>query len=183
LTQASQDKVESALALKYWITLGWWQNYINSTWSIIWNTTTNSWYNNNIFWIWRDDVSMTYQKQSKSWNANALVTIWNGWIIATDNIANLSTFSTDRTFLIIWDNSWALVWTKGWPLWISPLWRKFKVQSTLAIPIVKLQVPDNSSTLATKLPNEFTSTWIVLLIDNDWDFSSWAWLWIEQIGK
>ncbi|MCL4861818.1 MAG: hypothetical protein KJZ93_20535, partial [Caldilineaceae bacterium] len=83
LTQQERRQVQSYLALKYGVTLN--HNYIASDGSTTsWNVTTNSGYNNDIAGIGRDDTSALNQKQSKSVNSGALVTMGVG-AIAADN--------------------------------------------------------------------------------------------------
>lgn len=97
-------RIQSYLAIKYGITLdqGSAQNYLNSSSSVIWNATDNSSNNNDIAGIGRDDDSCFEQKQSKSVNADAIVTIGLGGI-AADNKSNLNSFTADESFMV-WGN-------------------------------------------------------------------------------
>ncbi|MFN3753551.1 LamG-like jellyroll fold domain-containing protein [Flavobacterium sp.] len=101
-----RTKIETYLAVKYGITLGvngTSQNYIGSDGTVIWDATANVGYNYNIAGIGRDDSSKLNQKQSKSVNANADLTIGLGTIAAT-NTANTNAFDTDKKYLIWGDN-------------------------------------------------------------------------------
>tara|TARA_R110001592_G_scaffold62235_10_gene190309 strand:+ start:2472 stop:8108 length:5637 start_codon:yes stop_codon:yes gene_type:complete len=100
-------RIQSYLAIKYGITLdqGTAQNYLNSSSSVIWNATDNSSYKNDIAGIGRDDDSCFEQKQSKSVNDGAIVTIGLGGI-AADNKSNLNSFTADESFMV-WGNDTA----------------------------------------------------------------------------
>ncbi|MDO5978125.1 beta strand repeat-containing protein [Flavivirga spongiicola] len=104
LTPVEREQVESYLALKFGITLDQTtaRNYVASDASVVWNATTNSLYNNDIAGIGKDDLTALNQKQSKSINEDAMVTIGLGGIAAT-NIANVNTFTTNKDYLI-WGN-------------------------------------------------------------------------------
>ncbi len=97
-------RIQSYLAIKYGITLDQTtgQNYLNSSSSVIWNATDNASYKNDIAGIGRDDGSCFIQKQSKSVNDGAIVTIGLGGI-AADNKSNLNSFSADQSFMV-WGN-------------------------------------------------------------------------------
>ncbi len=101
-----RNKIESYLALKYGITLGvagTSQNYVDSNAAIVWNAGANAGYNQNIAGIGRDDLSKLNQKQSKSVNSNAVLTIGLG-TISTTNTANTNAFAVDKRFLVWGDN-------------------------------------------------------------------------------
>jgi hypothetical protein len=98
------SRIQSYLSIKYGITLNQTsaQNYLNSASSVIWNATDNASYNNDIAGIGRDDGSCLVQKQSKSVNSDAIVTIGLG-TIATNNNANPNSFSATPSFMV-WGN-------------------------------------------------------------------------------
>jgi gliding motility-associated-like protein len=104
-----RNKVESYLAVKYGITLDQAtpQNYLATDGSTIWDATANSAYKNNIAGIGRDDAEALNQKQSRSINNGAIVTIGLG-SIAADNASNSSSFENDKSYLIWGSNSTAL---------------------------------------------------------------------------
>ncbi|NNT72062.1 T9SS type A sorting domain-containing protein [Flavobacterium sp. IMCC34852] len=103
---SERAKIESYLGVKYGITLGvngTSQNYVASDGTIIWDATANNGYNYDIAGIGRDDISKLNQKQSKSVNTNAVLTIGLG-TVATTNTANTNTFDTDKKYLLWGDN-------------------------------------------------------------------------------
>jgi gliding motility-associated-like protein len=112
LTTAERNRVESYLAVKYGFTLNQLaannNNYVASNTTITWDRTANSAYANNITGIGRDDATALSQKQSKSVNAAALITLYNGVYASgnfpVDNASNTNTFSNDLSFLITGDN-------------------------------------------------------------------------------
>ena len=176
LSAPDVNKINSYLAIKYGITLDQTtpQNYVNSAGTVLWNGSNNSVYKNNITGIGRDDNSALNQKQSKSVNtATALVTVGNGNTIDVSNAANVNNFSTNNSFLIFGDNAGAMAWQiTGAPIGRERLTREWRVQETGTVGSLKIQIPDNSSTLTTKLPAEGTA--VYLLMDADGDFSSGA---------
>ena len=112
LSVAERNKVESYLAVKYGFTLNQAavnaNNYTASNNVIAWDRALNSSYANDIIGIGRDDASALYQKQSKSVNPTALVTLYNGTYAAGNfpllNSANTNNFSNDLEYLLIGDN-------------------------------------------------------------------------------
>ncbi|MBL0146476.1 MAG: gliding motility-associated C-terminal domain-containing protein [Chitinophagaceae bacterium] len=112
LTAAERNKIESYLAVKYGFTLDQAainnNDYVASNASIIWNRALFSGYANNITGIGRDDATALSQKQSKSINTSALVTLYNGTyasgIFPLENAANTNTFTNDYSFLLTGDN-------------------------------------------------------------------------------
>ncbi len=97
-----RNRIESYLGLKYGITLGangTSKNYFDSSSNVIWDITANSGYNYDIAGIARDDGSDFIQKQSKSINPTAVVSIGLGDVTLTNN-ANSNTFNADRDYLI-----------------------------------------------------------------------------------
>jgi hypothetical protein len=175
LTPVEFRRVGSYLALKYGLTLdqSTAQNYIASDESVIWDASANGVYKYDIAGIGRDDASSQDQKQSKSINSDALVTIGNGNIIAGTNALNTSTLGFDKSFLIWANNDGAIAWqTTEAPSSRQRLTREWKISETGVVSSVKIRVPDNSSSLATKLPAETSN--LFLLIDDDGDFSSGA---------
>lgn len=101
-----RNKIESYLAIKYGITLGIngiSQDYINSNGTTIWNASINSPYDYDIAGIGRDDLSDLEQKQSKSVNDGAIVTISLNNTALTNNL-NTGTFNASNDFLV-WGNN------------------------------------------------------------------------------
>ena len=100
------QKIESALALKYGITLANGDNYISSDKEVIWATKQDGDYSNNIFGIGRDDDGNVYQKQATSANAPEFIVL-SATAKAVSNAANTSTF-LDNNFIVIGDDNGAL---------------------------------------------------------------------------
>jgi len=100
------QKIESALALKYGITLTNGLNYISSDKEVMWDAKEDVDYTHNILGIGRDDDSNVYQKQSTSANAPEFMVL-SATAKAVSNVANSSTFQ-DNNFVVIGDDNGAL---------------------------------------------------------------------------
>ncbi|MEF3307375.1 S-layer homology domain-containing protein [Paenibacillus sp. GYB004] len=103
-------KVESYLALKYGLTLNHGgsdyaaSNYDGTAGTKMWTAADNTGYGKRITGIGRDDGSELQQKQSKSQEAGALVTIALGDGITAANAQNGNTIATDLSFFTFSDN-------------------------------------------------------------------------------
>ncbi len=115
-SDADRQRIESYLGLKYGFTLNATDNSASITegdyvasdgLTKYWDYTANSSYHNDVAGIGQDNTQVLTQKQSKSVNTNALITIGLG-NIATDNASNTNTFSSDKSFLI-WGNDNAVL--------------------------------------------------------------------------
>ncbi len=169
LSDPDMQKVQTYLAIKYGTTLGQSYtataglnvinyNYVATDGTIIWSTTANSGYNNNIFGIGRDDAEALNQKQSRSRNPGAVVTIGNGTSIATTNAANSFSLTTNLNYELIGDNgrpaSYSTVYS---PTSFTPaggagfyrMARTWRVQETGVIGMVTVGV--DASTFADRL--------------------------------
>ena len=112
LSTSEINKIESYLAVKYGFTLNQLaannNNYTATNGTITWDRTLNSGYSNDITGIGRDDATALSQKQSKSINPTALVTLLNGTYpggsFPATNAANSNTFSNDLSYLLTGDN-------------------------------------------------------------------------------
>ena len=113
-TALKQQQVESYLAIKYGFTLSTTEYQLASTIiegdyilqdqsTKVWDFTANSVYHNDVAGIGRDDAMALNQKQSKSINSDAIVTIGLS-SIATSNVANGNTFTSNKDFLV-WGNN------------------------------------------------------------------------------
>ncbi|OEK06498.1 LamG-like jellyroll fold domain-containing protein [Roseivirga misakiensis] len=108
ISGTERQQVESYLALKYGITLdnsggGTEGDYLFSNESPIWDASDNATFQNNVAGIIRDDGSDLNQKQSRSINGDAIVTIGlddNLDGLEATNTANSSAFSADFSALI-----------------------------------------------------------------------------------
>ena len=168
-TGVELQRIESYLAIKYGITLDQTApvNYLASDATITWNATTNATYKNDITGIGRDDASALNQKQSKSVNTDALVTIGLG-NIETTNEANANIFAADIDFLL-WGNDDAstTVINTGVPSGFSEkISRNWFIQETGAIGNTLVQIPNSAVT-------GFSSTTeLVLLVADDAVFTT-----------
>jgi hypothetical protein len=113
LTVVQRNKIESYLAIKYGFTLDQAaanaNDYTASDGTITWNRAANSAYSKDITGIGRDDASGLNQKQSKSINADALITLYNGdgylsTGVSPTNAGNNHNFVDDNNFLLVGDN-------------------------------------------------------------------------------
>ncbi|WP_124531171.1 hypothetical protein [Chryseobacterium sp. KBW03] len=107
-TPIERQRVNSYLAIKYGVTLQQPQNYLNSEQSVTWDSGLNPTFNNNIFGIARDDMSVLNQKISNSINEenNIMLTAatMNNFILPNADISR-TPFSQDKTFLVMGDNN------------------------------------------------------------------------------
>ena len=99
-TATEEDKIQSYLSVKYGITLAS-MNYLSSDGTTIWDNTANSAYHYDIAGIGHDAGSGLFQKQSKSVNSDAIVTM-SSEAIAVNNAAN-GTLLDNGEFLL-WGN-------------------------------------------------------------------------------
>ncbi|SCW86003.1 Uncharacterised Sugar-binding Domain, partial [Paenibacillus tianmuensis] len=114
IATANRSKIEGYLALKYGITLnGGQSDYVDSNGIPFWSKDANTGYGYRIAGIGKDSGSGLEQKQSKSQEAEALVTIAAGKEIrnsnkdfASDSIVN------DKSFLMFGDNNGATTYSK-----------------------------------------------------------------------
>lgn len=171
LLPLEREKVASYLAVKYGITLP--HNYTNPNGTVVWDQSLHTGYANNITGIGRDDCNGLHQKQSRSVNAGAMVTLASGTEVSPSNAANLNTLE-NNTALLFGDNNAAVnTWTNTEaPAGRNRVAREWKVQVTGTVGTVTVQVPANTSTATPKLPAEINK--IYLLVDADGDFSSGA---------
>lgn len=101
LTLNEQSRVNSYLAVKNGTTLS--ENYLSTDSNIVWDITVNNGYNNNIFGIARDNITLLHQKQSGSVNVGQkLVISTTGF--ADTNAANGTVISNDLQYLMTGDN-------------------------------------------------------------------------------
>ncbi|UKB85989.1 hypothetical protein LF887_10290 [Chryseobacterium sp. MEBOG06] len=107
-TAVERQRVNSYLAVKYGVTLRQPQNYLGSDQSITWDSSLNAIFNNNIFGIAKDDMSVLNQKVSNSINSenNIMLTLatTNDFVSANAD-AGRAAFLQDKTFLLIGDNN------------------------------------------------------------------------------
>ncbi|MBT34602.1 MAG: hypothetical protein CMO01_33485 [Thalassobius sp.] len=182
LGSADIQQIESYLAIKYGITIGSISNtfdYVDSDGSVIWNG--NSTYQNDIAGIGRDDDSGLNQKQSKSNNSDAILTIGLTDIEDT-NADNTSTFSADKSFLI-WGNNGQIGESDGYDdvgttdggeeieIRMKRVWY---VENTNNIGSVKLQFDMSAVPDINGLAGGNDLQYVRLLVDEDGTFASGA---------
>lgn len=159
LSTTDKEKVESYLAIKYGITLS--HNYLASDGTVVWDTSSNLTYGNNIAGIARDDSTRLLQLKSKSVHGGASVTM--------DQSA--SGFVADKDY-IIWGHDGGNNTSNNVPanyvLRTTRVWKIAISGSTSTIDTFKIDI----STIS--LPNTGSASDYALLIDSDTDFSSGA---------
>ncbi|WP_144080172.1 hypothetical protein [Flectobacillus major] len=99
LTAQEYSRVRSYLAIKYGVTLLQPQNYVNSSNDIIWNSSINTTFNNNIFGIGHDLTSCLNQKISTSLTALNNPSLNAQLIVSTTNNFTSSNIDASRTAL------------------------------------------------------------------------------------
>ncbi|WP_414845001.1 hypothetical protein [Chryseobacterium sp. IT-36CA2] len=105
LSTQNRDKVDSYFAIKYGITLLQPQNYINSDASVVWNSSTNTAFNNSIFGIARDISGTLDQKISNSINDNSILTVSTINDFTSPNSTVTRTSLADKGFMMFGDNN------------------------------------------------------------------------------
>lgn len=108
LVDKERRRVDSYLAIKYGLTLGRTatEHYLSSTEAIVWDGAQNTAFNNNIFGIGRDDISVLHQKVSNSINAETILVMATNNDFASENLATSRTaISDDQEFLMAGDNN------------------------------------------------------------------------------
>ncbi|GEM_PF-1160121 len=180
-----RQRVESYLAIKYGITLdnsagGTAGDYAYSNGTTAWDASDNVGFQNNVAGIIRDDNTDINQKQSRSINSDAIVTIGlddNVDGLEATNPANASTFGADFS---------ALVWGHdGEALYDEPenidydnmqvnsrLNREWRVRETGTVGTVVVQFDVSGLLGPGDVVGANDESQIVLLVDADGDFSS-----------
>lgn len=102
LTANEQTRVNSYLAVKNGVTLN--ENYLATNSNVVWDRTNNTGYNNNIFGIARDEVTVLNQKQSGSINSGQRLIISTTGL-ADNNVANTTGLPVNQQYLMIGDNN------------------------------------------------------------------------------
>ena len=192
-TGADLQKIQSYLALKYGITLSGNNDgdgtsfeagegdYLLSNGTAMWDADEVAGFQNNVAGIARDDNSCLNQKQSKSENADAIVSIGldandNG--LEASNGANQSTFGADLSALV-WGHDGADLYDNQKNIDYDPnqvnsrLNREWRAQETGTVGTVTIRF-DVSNLLGPTGVGTNDESQIVLLVDNDGDFTSGA---------
>ncbi len=153
-----RNKIESYLAIKYWITLDQTtpQSYVLTTitW---WNASIASVYNKNIAWIAMDSDTDLYQPKSQSLDDT-------GDII----VESVNPISNKRT-LIRWNDSWnRTIWSfVDSPAWFQRITRERQFQElNWDLWVTNISIPNSSLT---------TFSWnLFMFINNSSSFAGWS---------
>ena len=152
-SSARQQQIQSYLALKYGITLDMTDNdgaitegdyLLEDLTTIVWDESANSTYHNDVAGIGRDDNMLLTQKQSKSINSDAVVTIGLG-NIATDNASNSGSINANNSFLVWGNNNAVLTNTTTKTLICAPeiqLDRVWKIIETGSVGTVQIAMTE-----------------------------------------
>ncbi len=161
LTDPEVKRVNTYLGIKYGIHVT--DDYLSGAGTTIWDKTANTAYHNNVFGIGRDDCQALNQKQSKSVNTTAFVTVSNGTTVAATNAANTSVFTADKSFEIIGDNNLALDYTTAYTpsfaangLFFYTMPRVWKVQETGTVGQVTIRIPGTAQNTYLLVKNSAT---------------------------
>ncbi len=181
LTYLESKKINSYLAIKYGRTLpDTVTSYINSASSVVFNYATH-W--NRVTIIGRDDCQALEQKQSKSAETGAMVTIGIGNSLATENTTNINMFTNDKSYAAFGDNNKAATWTgvDNFGNGLVRLNRIWRMKETGTIGTVYIEVPGHNSVLTAKLPvGDKPSDPVYLVISNSGNFKAGV-TWVEMI--
>ena len=174
LTTTERQQIDSYLAIKYGITLDQTSatNYLLSDGStVVWDATANATYSNDIAGIARDNtISCLHQKQSKSVNADAIVTMGHTDILATNQL-NTNDL-TDSTAMVWGNNNGAATWTAtGAPTGYEILSRQWRIQETGTVDSVKLQFDVADANFDVPALQQGTTYYLIYDSNNDNDLS------------
>ncbi len=159
LSAGDRQRVWSYLAIKYGITLNnGGTNYVNSASTTVWNTATNTGYNNNIFGIALDNTSGLNQRQSVSINAGLQPVIANGTTLVSLNSSGTA-LTTNQSFLIAGSDNGATTFTtalSGLTGLTGRLDRIWKVQETGTVGTVTVAWPDDDASIKLVVSSDAT---------------------------
>ncbi len=148
-----QQQIQSYLALKYGITLDFTDSngtisegdyVLEDLSTVVWDQSANSTYHNDIAAIGRDDNMLLTQKQARSINNDAVVTIGLS-SIAASNAANNSAINANKSFLVWGNNNAALTNSTSKSLVCAPeeqLDRVWKIVETGTIGAVEVAITE-----------------------------------------
>ncbi|MFC2109231.1 hypothetical protein ACFLSU_01535 [Bacteroidota bacterium] len=161
-----QNHVQSYLAIKYGITLANIDYLLSDLSTVVWDYSANTSYHNDVAAIGRDDAKLLNQKQSKSINSDALITIGLS-SITSSNKSNTNTFGLDKAFLTWGNNNGSLASASVGTLKCSPentLNRIWKIIETGSVGSV--QIAATASTLNTLLNTAGTDKYLKIADDS-----------------
>ncbi|WP_268121913.1 hypothetical protein [Roseivirga pacifica] len=185
LTPSQLSRFESYLAVKWGITQdnsdgGEYGDYVDHDGTVVWDASEYAAHHYNVAGIGRDDAISLNQKQSKSVNADAILSIGldantNG--LESSNAGNTSTFSSDKSYMLWGHDNQPLGnpdITEFDPLQVKGrLNREWRATKTGDIGAVTLEFDVTSLPGPTGVGTNDESQ-IVLLLDADGDFSAGA---------
>lgn len=168
LSSERRMKIESYFAMKYGITLR--HDYLASDGTVIWNRDANRDFDQNILVLGLDSlVSYLFQKQSKSVNPHAIVSIGCGNIART-NEENTSNITTDKSFLFCASNNGIPIGQENLTdlpssvqIRIERVWKVWEINADLGNLEVRFNLSHAGNISASDLR---------LLIDTDTDFTN-----------
>ena len=179
LTDPEKNRVNSYLAIKYGLTLDQTvaQNYMASDGStIFWTAAANTIYKNNIVGIGRDDCGGLYQKQSCGLLTGTETNMVGIGLdsIKYSNLANKSTFSVDKSFLMIARDGTSGTKTTELPtsfanpcITYTRLNKEWRVQKTGTVGTTNIRLYYSDLSIYSDDISEYK-----LIIDGDADFSN-----------
>ncbi|MFD0862449.1 choice-of-anchor D domain-containing protein [Sungkyunkwania multivorans] len=183
-SESQRKAIESILAVKYGITLGIpgsTISYVDTEGNDLWDgASISKGFDNNVAGIGRDDCTFFQQKQSKSIDENAFLTVGLGDLYDT-NADNPNNFADNRDFLM-WGSTNATLTTSAIPLVINlgPTTvttitdiseRKWKFIEHATTDITDVKVSVDSARL-TGLPTLTGNDAYVMIVADDENFTS-----------
>lgn len=165
LTASQQQKLHSYLAIKYGVTLNQLTptNYLATDGTVIWHSSFNQSFNNNIAGIGRDDAEGLMQRQAMSSNSGTQLLVGVGGSL-NSNINNSNVFTVDKSYLTWGDNNGVFTFTEDVMSGLR-LARVWKFQKTGTVANVMIALP--ATVVGTP-----TSNLYVIVHDNDSTFGS-----------
>lgn len=186
-TIAERERIESYLAIKYGVNLGFHEvpelgvphipgAFYDSTGTALWDAVVNDGYTYNVSGIGRDDCSGLNQKESKSVEPRAVVKMGLEDIYGTNNL-NPNTFNDDLDFLM-WGSNAEDLTARVTPLTVNlgpstvttitditkRIW-KVTERATIDIDTVKVQVP--TAELTNLPPLAGNDAYVMIVADDD----------------
>ncbi len=152
-SSARQQQIHSYLAIKYGITLNMTDNdgtiaegdyLLEDLSTVVWDESANSTYHNDVAGIGRDDNMLLSQKQSKSINNDAVITIGIN-SIAANNSSNNGAINSNKSFLVWGNNNATLTNSTTKTLICAPeiqLDRVWKIIETGSIGTVQIAITE-----------------------------------------
>ncbi|ARV14447.1 T9SS type A sorting domain-containing protein [Polaribacter sp. SA4-12] len=189
-TDIQRQQIESYLALKYGFTLNGTEvaggiiegNYVTEDLTVIWDNDIVKTYHNDVAGIGKDMAMEFLQKQSKSINSDAVITIGLGAISNTSvnnsNFANTNNITGNKSFLVWGNNGASLTNNSSTPILCSEkkqLDRVWKIVETGTIGTVEVAIiKDNGSGFVfdTVLDLGLTNEIPVIIVADDPSFTT-----------